>query len=221
MAIINKTNILSRLSAVAMIPLLMVSCSEDENLISISDGYIHTGEATEVTANSAVLNGSYNYFSTIGYLFSTIQQFGLYDGKIDTASLALYARSYHNPQTIQFSADCPDSVMISITDADADFQCAGVIYSENRDFYESVTMSADELKLNSFALKTQTVLKPATTYWYKSFIRVEPILLIRCKDQGISFYAQYSDMMEYLGLENDGFYDYCVYGDTKSFTTLH
>lgn len=192
------------IAGLAVIASLFLSCSKDEDKLSISSDNVITGDIENVTTTSADVYGSYNFYSAVGSILESMQLNYSGAAMVDTATIK--SMLIDTPD-YTFPKECGDSAMIFYEPVDVEFVSAGLVYSENSDFYDCKELAMGRLRILAFA-ETLSDLKPSTQYYYKTFI---------------SYNVIYRIVNEELSIDKNIDYEvqrYYVYGDTKSFTTL-
>ncbi len=194
----------------SLICFVFVSCSDDESKLTQCSDSVFTGEATDITTHSAVING---YFSFYGEINDFIGDFD-YTELIDSVVIAkeninsFLAITFDIHDDVDVSS-APDSVKFFQNPYDVSFIGAGCRVSEYHDFREGKLILSNKTKIRRYSMKVDG-LTSMTKYYYKTVLAFRPVYQVDCPTLNL----HYSNTT--LGDR----YDYYVYGETKEFTTL-
>ena len=200
---------------------LFVSCTKDSSQLSVATDNVNTGEVTDITTNSATIQGYINYYGAIGELLAEGRDAYIEEYYYSKEEVIEYAQlAQEDPQWQDLlnklqQPTAPDSLWIVYTPIDVNYIDAGVCLSKRHDFYDETPGAIyhkvnDNVKIQYFSLPLSG-LDPATTYFYKTYLHVRLVYDLSCEEIGWKAHAV--DNPEFVE-------DYYVYGTTQHFTTL-
>lgn len=213
------------LSSLVLIAMVMVSCEKDESKIKMNFNSVTTGNVSNITRTSAVIDGYYNYYGVMGSMLEA--GFETFDYQDLVLSKDLLYLDYELFSQVLDTLK-KDVILVDFRTDDAEFYQAGVAISERRDFYEgdgtkgTIYSKSKHLKpkVDYFSDKIEG-LKPGTKYYYKTYISTS--LVGDCTSPQLqNVNGEPWKLSDNLEISEEDFLrvHYVVYGDTKSFTTL-
>lgn len=188
----------------------MFSCSEDDSKLTFASDSVYTGNVTDITSTSAVINGYFSFYGEVNDFIGDVDYTELIDsGRVSKEEFEILLRDYYHIYDKVDISKLPDSVSVYATPYDVQFVGAGYRISRYHDFRESKLVISDETKIRHYSSPIDG-LTPDVTYYYKTALVFRPIFVVDCAE------AELHEINIALG----DWYDYFVYGATKKFTTL-
>ena len=193
-----------------LVCLTLLSCSEDDSKLTYCGDSVVTGEVTDVTSTSAVINGYFSFYGEVNNFIGDVDYTELNDSVlVPKEELNSLIRVYFDIQDSIDVSNAPDSIMIYETPYDVQFIGAGYRISRYHDFRESELFLSADTKIRRYSSKVEG-LTPSTTYYYKTVLAFRPVYVVDSPD--INLYLTNAKIGDW--------FDYYVYGATKEFTTL-
>lgn len=221
--------------SISMLLLVLCSCSQDVKKITITSEHVKTGEATDITATSAVISGHYNFFGAMSQcydddffedadeeyvnLFDLIGTINAIDSLYgyESRGVYVYGRNpdhvYRTDTIVIDTLEGNKTVTIETLLRDVELSGAGFYIAESRDFFQSLKVESvakwDRLTKVKNISRELKDLKADTQYYYKTFLRFSALCTISVPELDLIVHTDVPDYMSYN-----------FYGDTETFRTL-